>query len=81
MGAEFDGKKINVVGGNSGKGQSAALDVIDRGGRHSRHLIPGPRWNPHRRGQRHHLSALRSMDLDHRHDLNVDGGIMAGRRN
>ena len=68
MGAEFDGKKINVVGGKPGKGQSAAFDVIDRGGGHSCDPISGPRWNPHRRGQRHHLSALRSIKLDHRHD-------------
>jgi hypothetical protein len=40
MGAEFDGKKINVVGGNSGMGQPAAFDVIDRGGRRSRRFNP-----------------------------------------
>jgi NAD(P)-dependent dehydrogenase (short-subunit alcohol dehydrogenase family) len=33
MGAEFDGKKIVVVGGSAGIGCQAALDVIDRGGR------------------------------------------------
>src|SRR3954469_19501803 len=32
MGAEFDGKKIVVVGGSAGMGRQAALDVIDRGG-------------------------------------------------
>jgi NAD(P)-dependent dehydrogenase (short-subunit alcohol dehydrogenase family) len=32
MGAEFDGKKVVVVGGSAGMGRQAALDVIDRGG-------------------------------------------------
>ena len=32
MGAEFDGKKIVVVGGSAGMGRQVALDVIDRGG-------------------------------------------------
>jgi NAD(P)-dependent dehydrogenase (short-subunit alcohol dehydrogenase family) len=32
MGAEFDDKKIIVVGGSAGMGRRAALDVIDRGG-------------------------------------------------
>lgn len=32
MGAEFDGKKIIVVGGSAGMGRQVALDVIDRGG-------------------------------------------------
>jgi NAD(P)-dependent dehydrogenase (short-subunit alcohol dehydrogenase family) len=32
MGAEFDGKKIVVVGGSAGIGRQAALDVIARGG-------------------------------------------------
>ena len=32
MGAEFDGKKIVVIGGSAGMGRQAALDVIDRGG-------------------------------------------------
>src|ERR1700741_2289873 len=32
MGAEFDGKKIVVVGGSAGMGRQAALDVVDRGG-------------------------------------------------
>jgi NAD(P)-dependent dehydrogenase (short-subunit alcohol dehydrogenase family) len=32
MGAEFEGKKIVVVGGSAGMGRQAALDVIDRGG-------------------------------------------------
>jgi NAD(P)-dependent dehydrogenase (short-subunit alcohol dehydrogenase family) len=32
MGAEFDGKKIVIVGGSAGMGRQAALDVIDRGG-------------------------------------------------
>jgi NAD(P)-dependent dehydrogenase (short-subunit alcohol dehydrogenase family) len=32
MGAEFDGKKVIVVGGSAGMGRQAALDVIDRGG-------------------------------------------------
>ena len=32
MGAEFDGKKIIVIGGSAGMGRQAALDVIDRGG-------------------------------------------------
>ena len=31
MGAEFDGKKIVVVGRSAGMGRRAALDVIDRG--------------------------------------------------
>jgi NAD(P)-dependent dehydrogenase (short-subunit alcohol dehydrogenase family) len=32
MGAEFDGKKIILVGGSAGMGRRAALDVVDRGG-------------------------------------------------
>ena len=32
MGAEFEGKKIVVVGGSAGMGRQVALDVIDRGG-------------------------------------------------
>ena len=32
MGTEFEGKKIVVVGGSTGMGRQAALDVIDRGG-------------------------------------------------
>ena len=32
MGAEFDGKKVVVVGGSAGMGRQAAVDVIDRGG-------------------------------------------------
>jgi NAD(P)-dependent dehydrogenase (short-subunit alcohol dehydrogenase family) len=32
MGAEFEGKKVVVVGGSAGMGRQAALDVIDRGG-------------------------------------------------
>ncbi|WP_029113450.1 SDR family NAD(P)-dependent oxidoreductase [Mycobacterium sp. URHB0044] len=32
MGAEFEGKKIIVVGGSAGMGRQVALDVIDRGG-------------------------------------------------
>ena len=32
MGAEFDGKKVVVVGGSAGMGRQAALDVIDSGG-------------------------------------------------
>src|SRR3954470_16838580 len=32
MGAEFEGKKIVIVGGSAGMGRQAALDVIDRGG-------------------------------------------------
>jgi NAD(P)-dependent dehydrogenase (short-subunit alcohol dehydrogenase family) len=32
MGAEFEGRKIVVVGGSAGMGRQAALDVIDRGG-------------------------------------------------
>jgi NAD(P)-dependent dehydrogenase (short-subunit alcohol dehydrogenase family) len=32
MGAEFEGKKIVVVGGSAGMGRQTALDVIDRGG-------------------------------------------------
>ncbi|MGV0715068.1 SDR family oxidoreductase [Mycolicibacterium sp. XJ662] len=32
MDAEFDGKKIIVVGGSAGMGRQAALDVVDRGG-------------------------------------------------
>ncbi|MGV9803338.1 SDR family NAD(P)-dependent oxidoreductase [Mycobacterium sp. NPDC003449] len=32
MGAEFDGKKVIVVGGSAGMGRQAAFDVIDRGG-------------------------------------------------
>jgi NAD(P)-dependent dehydrogenase (short-subunit alcohol dehydrogenase family) len=32
VGAEFEGKKVVVVGGSAGMGRQAALDVIDRGG-------------------------------------------------
>src|SRR3954468_3680240 len=32
MGAEFEGKKIVIVGGSAGMGRQVALDVIDRGG-------------------------------------------------
>lgn len=32
MGAEFEGKKIVVVGGSAGMGRQAAIDVIDGGG-------------------------------------------------
>ena len=32
MGAEFEGKKIVIVGGSAGMGRQTALDVIDRGG-------------------------------------------------
>ena len=32
MGAEFDGKKVVVVGGSAGMGRQVALDIIDRGG-------------------------------------------------
>ena len=32
MTAEFDGKKIVVIGGSAGMGRQAAPDVIDRGG-------------------------------------------------
>jgi NAD(P)-dependent dehydrogenase (short-subunit alcohol dehydrogenase family) len=32
MGAEFEGKKIVVVGGSAGIGRQVALDIIDRGG-------------------------------------------------
>lgn len=32
MDAQFDGKKIIVVGGSAGMGRRAALDVVDRGG-------------------------------------------------
>jgi NAD(P)-dependent dehydrogenase (short-subunit alcohol dehydrogenase family) len=32
MGAEFEGKKVIVVGGSAGMGRQVALDVIDRGG-------------------------------------------------
>src|SRR3954467_2413868 len=32
MSAEFEGKKIVVVGGSAGMGRQAAVDVIDRGG-------------------------------------------------
>jgi NAD(P)-dependent dehydrogenase (short-subunit alcohol dehydrogenase family) len=32
MGAEFDGRKIVVVGGSAGMGRQVALDVIERGG-------------------------------------------------
>lgn len=32
MGAEFDGKKVIVIGGSAGMGRQVASDVIDRGG-------------------------------------------------
>ncbi|MGY4646327.1 NAD(P)-dependent dehydrogenase (short-subunit alcohol dehydrogenase family) [Mycobacterium sp. URHB0021] len=32
MGAEFEGKKVVVVGGSAGMGRQAAVDVVDSGG-------------------------------------------------
>ncbi len=32
MGAEFNGKKVIVVGGSAGMGRQVALDVVDGGG-------------------------------------------------
>jgi NAD(P)-dependent dehydrogenase (short-subunit alcohol dehydrogenase family) len=80
MGAEFDGKKISVVGGNAGKGQPPALDVIDPGGRRSRHFIPWAGFSP-----TDVANAIASLLTDQSGwitgtILNVDDGIMAGRK-
>src|ERR1700756_116269 len=32
MGAQFDGKKVIVVGGSAGMGRQVAIDVVDHGG-------------------------------------------------
>jgi hypothetical protein len=59
----------------TGGGENTSLRRVHPQGRDRRHAgdvratsSPGPRRHPHRRGQRHHLSALRTSKLDHRHD-------------
>jgi Enoyl-(Acyl carrier protein) reductase len=79
MGAEFDGKKVNVVGGNSGMGQPAAR-------RHrSRWQTFAPLQPPGRVGTPTDAAkAITSLLTDQSSwitgtILKVDGGIMAGR--